>query len=96
VKLQALVMNSDDNVATAVRSLKRGETVNTEVGVNDTGVLLVSDIPFGHKLAMKDIARGADIVKYGEVIGRAVAGIQKGEHVHVHNVEGLRGRGDKS
>lgn len=92
--VQALVMNSDDNVATAVRSLKRGETVET--GENTAGVLLLSDIPFGHKLALKDIGRGDEIVKYGEVIGRAVALIRRGEHVHIHNVEGLRGRGDIS
>ncbi|RLG06284.1 MAG: D-galactarate dehydratase, partial [Thaumarchaeota archaeon] len=53
-----------------------------------------SDIPFGHKLAIREIPRGEEIIKYGEVIGRATRDIEIGEHVHVHNVESLRGRGD--
>jgi altronate dehydratase small subunit len=40
------------------------------------------------------IGKGDDVVKYGEIIGRATADIAKGEHVHVHNIESLRGRGD--
>ena len=35
-----------------------------------------------------------DIIKYGESIGRASADIRKGEYVHIHNLEALRGRGD--
>ena len=96
MRLQALVMNIGDNVATAVRSLKRDETVGIEIGEDTASVVLLSDIPFGHKLAIKDIGRGEKIVKYGETIGQSVAVIHRGEHVHVHNVEGLRGRGDKS
>jgi altronate dehydratase small subunit len=96
VQLQALLMNSGDNVATAVRSLKRNETIDIQIGKDTMSVILLNDIPFGHKLAVKDIGRGEEITKYGETIGRAVTGIRKGEHVHVHNVEGFRGRGDKS
>ena len=96
MQLQALVMNSSDNVATAVRSLKRDETVRIEIGEATIGVVLLGDIPSGHKLAIKNIGHGEKIVKYGETIGQAVAVIHRGEHVHVHNVEGLRGRGDKS
>ncbi|MPN58021.1 Galactarate dehydratase (L-threo-forming) [bioreactor metagenome] len=53
-------------------------------------------VPYGHKIAVRDIKAGEDILKYGEVIGRATDDIQKGAHVHVHNVESLRGRGDLS
>jgi altronate dehydratase small subunit len=94
MSLHALVMDSRDNVATAVRVLKKDETVNIEVGGNNAGVILLNDIPFGHKLAIRDIEQGEKVVKYGEIIGQTVAGIRKGEHVHIHNVEGLRGRGD--
>lgn len=45
-------------------------------------------------MAIKDIPKGGEIIKYGEIIGRATANIEPGEHVHVHNVESLRGRGD--
>ncbi|MFQ5657413.1 MAG: SAF domain-containing protein [Candidatus Methylomirabilales bacterium] len=40
------------------------------------------------------MARGAPIIKYGQVIGRATVEIAPGDHVHVHNMESLRGRGD--
>ena len=51
-------------------------------------------IPFGHKLALIDIPQGANIVKYGEVMGRATQVIPAGTHAHIHNIESLRGRGD--
>jgi len=47
-------------------------------------------IPIGHKLALVDIAEGSDVIKYGEVIGRAVAAIPVGAHLHVHNVKTKR------
>jgi altronate dehydratase small subunit len=96
VQLKALLMNSGDNVATAVRLLKSNETVDVVIGQDTVSVTLLNDIPFGNKLAVKDIASGEEITKYGETIGLAVTGIRRGEHVHVHNVEGLRGRGDRS
>lgn len=95
MQLRAMLMHGDDNVATAVRSLKRNETVDIEIGKATMSVILPNDIPFGHKLAIRDIERGEEVTKYGETIGRAVTGIRKGEHVHIHNVEGFRGRGDR-
>jgi len=93
--VNALVLNEKDNVATAVRPLEIGVTVR--IGQGDTAaVTLVQSSPFGHKLAVRDMRRGDDIVKYGEVVGRAVVDIRRGEHVHVHNVEGTRGRGDRA
>ncbi|MFN3447348.1 MAG: UxaA family hydrolase [Roseococcus sp.] len=49
-----------------------------------------SDIPIGHKLAIKPIKAGDTIIKYGVDIGRAIADIQPGEHLHVHNVKTKR------
>ena len=57
-------------------------------------IVLADNIPFGHKLAVCAVETGADVRKYGEVIGRAVQAIAIGQHVHVHNIEGIRGRGD--
>jgi len=57
-------------------------------------VELKEAIAFGHKFAVVPIRKGEDILKYGEVIGAASRDIQPGEHVHVHNLEGKRGRGD--
>jgi (2R)-sulfolactate sulfo-lyase subunit alpha len=49
-----------------------------------------SDIPIGHKLAIKPIKSGDTIMKYGVDIGRAIADIGAGEHLHVHNVKTKR------
>jgi altronate dehydratase small subunit len=45
-------------------------------------------------LAIKDISKGENILKYGEVMGRATQDIALGAHAHIQNIEGLRGRGD--
>jgi altronate dehydratase small subunit len=93
------VLNPKDNVATALRDLAAGERV---VAVRDAAagpagtieVVLRQSIAFGHKLALVPIARGEPVLKYGEAIGLAGQDIAPGEHVHTHNVESQRGRGD--
>lgn len=91
---RCVVLNEGDNVASALTELKRGEAVEVEVGGARYKVELLSDIPFGHKFALREIRAGEHVVKYGEVIGRATRDIEAGEHVHVQNVESLRARGD--
>lgn len=49
-----------------------------------------SDIPIGHKLALRDYKPGDTVIKYGVDIGKVVAPIKKGEHLHVHNVKTKR------
>ncbi len=95
-KLQAIVVNSQDNVATAVANLKTGTVVKLSVEENSNIVKLREDISLGHKFSLYQIESGSPIIKYGEVIGYATKPIQQGEHVHVHNVLGNRGRGDLS
>jgi len=53
-------------------------------------IKIVSDIPIGHKLALKDFAEGDTVIKYNTDIGRVVTPIKKGEHLHVHNVKTKR------
>jgi len=91
---KAIVIDEKDNVATALANLKKEEVVEMKVGPKLYTIKLVSAIPFGHKFALKKILKGEPIIKYGEVIGRATVDIEAGEHVHVHNVESLRARGD--
>jgi (2R)-sulfolactate sulfo-lyase subunit alpha len=50
----------------------------------------ISDIPIGHKVALKDLATGDTVIKYGVDIGRVIAPIKAGEHLHVHNVKTKR------
>ena len=49
-----------------------------------------SDIPIGHKLAIRSLAANDTVIKYGVDIGRAVAAIKVGEHAHVHNIKTKR------
>ena len=91
----AILIDRKDNVATALRQLQQGDSV--QVGIEDYSVTtpLLQSIPFGHKYALKDIRKGETVIKYGETIGLATEDIQQGQHVHVHNIESQKGRGDK-
>jgi altronate dehydratase small subunit len=89
-----IVIDTRDNVATAVDALARGEALQAAGPNGDIPVTLAADIPFGHKFALRTIATGEQIIKYGEVIGVATCSIGPGDHVHIHNVDGVRGRGD--
>ncbi len=53
-------------------------------------VKVLNGVPIGHKIAIKELASGATVIKYGADIGRTVAPIQIGEYVHVHNVKTKR------
>lgn len=91
----AIRMSEKDNVATVLNDVKSGEEIPVRNG-SEIRVKVLQDIPFGHKFALMNIEKGERIIKYGEVIARATVPIRKGEHVHVHNAESLRGRGDLS
>jgi altronate dehydratase small subunit len=88
-----IVVDQRDNVATALRPLRRGESAEAQAGGRMETVIAQEDIPFGHKIALANLRKGEAVVKYGEVIGLATQRITKGEHVHIHNVEGPRGEG---
>lgn len=92
----ALKVDDLDNVATIFAN---GITDGTEVEVRDKKgnseiITVRGDVPYGHKIALRDIAPGEHIMKYGECIGAASHPISKGDYVHVHNLDALRGRGD--
>lgn len=94
MKKNAIVIHNSDVVATALMPLKTGDKASMLVGNAEKTVTLLNDIPFGHKFAIQDVPFHGEIYKYGESIGRATKAIRAGEHVHVHNVESERGRGD--
>ena len=48
------------------------------------------DIPIGHKVALKDMAPGDTVLKYGIDMGKVVAPVKAGEHAHVHNIKTKR------
>ena len=92
----ALKVTDKDNVATIfANGVTDGMTVDVrDKKGNSETVTVIGDVPYGHKIAVRDIKKGELIIKYGEEIGAATKDILKGEYVHVHNLEALRGRGD--
>ncbi len=95
MKPKAILIDTKDNVATAFQDLKTGDKVTVSLEGKEVTTTLVQDIPFGHKFALADIAAHKPVVKYGEAIGLATASIKVGQHVHIHNMESQKGRGDK-
>lgn len=86
----ALVISERDNVATALEALEPGRRIDAR----GTEVVVREAIQAGHKIAIRPIAAGAEVLKYGSPIGAATVDIPEGAHVHVHNVASARGRGD--
>lgn len=89
---KAIQLDDRDNVATVTDDVSKGDMVEV---LGPTGEVIldakpVEDIMFGHKLALRGLERGDEIVKYGEVIGVASRQISVGEWVHTHNVESGR------
>jgi altronate dehydratase small subunit len=91
----AVMIKPIDNVATALEFIPANAIVTLTCQDKRLSVKVEKDIEFGHKFAIKLISKEANIVKYGEVIGRAIQDIEPGVHVHIHNIEGIRGRGDQ-
>ncbi len=88
-----LVHEGKDTVGVVVvEGLKAGTDMMCVVTHDNSDFRLTArhDIPIGHKVALTDIKAGDTIVKYGQDIGKAVAAVAKGEHVHVHNMKTKR------
>jgi altronate dehydratase small subunit len=94
MRIDAIMIKAEDNVATALRDLHREEEAAISAGEAQKMIRLIEDIPFGHKFAVCPIHQGDQVIKYGEVIGRATQFIEQGAHAHIQNIESLRGRGD--
>jgi altronate dehydratase small subunit len=90
------VIAPDDNVGTIVGGEGLAKQTLPVIGALDGTIELKSAIPHGHKLALRALARSAQVIKYGVVIGRLTQPAAEGEHVHTHNLESLRGRGDRT
>ena len=75
-------MNGRDNIAVARVPLAKGQKVN----LGGTEITLLDPVPMGHKVALEAIPAGGNIVRYGQLMGRARVAIEPGRHVHTHNV----------
>jgi altronate dehydratase small subunit len=89
---RAIMMNRDDTVATALENLEADDAVRIVSASQEVveEITVRQAIPFGHKLALRPVAQGEAVSKYGEVIGKASQDITPGDYVHVHNVKSNR------
>jgi altronate hydrolase len=88
LKNNALKINENDNVAIAMHDVKKGESV-----VVDGQELFeaLEDIEAGHKIALASFDSGEKVYRYGEPIVEATRDINRGEWVHVHNTQPIKG-----
>ena len=78
-----LKINKADSVVVCLQPMKKGETIETDGGC----VTLLQDTPAGHKVLLKDIKAGEDIIKYGYPIGHAQKDLKAGEWVNEDNLK---------
>jgi altronate dehydratase small subunit len=88
---RAIQIDERDNVATATSEIGPGEEVEV---ISPSGAIAMrlrasEPISFGHKLALRDVGLGKEVIKYGERIGLASRPIRAGDWVHIHNLESL-------
>lgn len=76
-------INKEDNVVVALKDLKKSSTLK----IDKFEVVLKEDVLRGHKIAIKNINKGENIIKYGQPIGHAINNIDRGEWIHTHNIK---------
>lgn len=87
---KAMQINPRDNVAVVLEQVAPDETVQVMYENKTIGPIIAKNaIDIFHKIAIAPIGKGETILKYGEVIGKAVKTIEPGEHVHVENLKGV-------
>jgi (2R)-sulfolactate sulfo-lyase subunit alpha len=87
-----LVHEISDTVGVATEDIKADETARGLFMDSQENIEMkaLSDIPLGHKIALTDFAVGDTVIKYGHDIGKVVADIKAGDHVHIHNLKTKR------
>lgn len=80
---ESIRIHESDNVLVALKTLPQG----TKVQVGEESVEALQEIPAGHKMAIRDIPAGCDVIKYGFRIGNAKEDISQGSWVHTHNLK---------
>lgn len=83
--INAMMIDSKDNVAVVIYPVAAGELVHLTCG-GTVELCAEEAIPIYHKIAVREVAKGDPVIKYGEYIGVSTSDIQAGMHVHVHNV----------
>ena len=88
----ALMHEDGDDVAVVITDVSAGDDVQAvTLEGKDMGIVKATeDIPLGHKIALRDMSEGHDVIKYGSAIGRTRMDIAMGAHVHTQNVRSIR------
>ncbi|MCF8111021.1 MAG: UxaA family hydrolase [Desulfobacteraceae bacterium] len=87
MKDSILIINEKDNVAVALKDFDAGQKASAG---DMEPIRVLEPVPAAHKIALRDIEPGENIIKYGETVGKSTARIKKGAWVHAHNLEGGR------
>ena len=92
MKHGALMHEPEDDVAVVISDVANGTEIRavTLEGKEICSIKAVEDIPLGHKIAVRDIPSGNEVVKYGRSIGKASQAIKQGSHVHTQNLKSVR------
>jgi (2R)-sulfolactate sulfo-lyase subunit alpha len=90
--IQFLIHDKGDSVGVAVVDVKAGQSLQgRDLSSNESiSAKSLADIPLGHKIALRDFKVGDTLIKYGCDIGKVVAPIRAGDHVHIHNLKTKR------
>lgn len=86
MEINALLMSPQDNVVTCVTEIAAGDTVAYRNGETLCTLVAKQDIPYCHKIALCDIAKGASVIKYGESLGQTSEAIAQGHWVSHNNL----------
>ena len=91
VTVNAAIIDEKDTVVVAIEKINAGDEVIWRDRNGDVQkIKAITDVPMYHKVAIKEMPKGTEVVKYGEHIDLAACDIHVGEHVHVHNVQNHR------
>ena len=89
MEINALMMDLTDNVVTCVREVSAGEEVLYRRGEELCTLRAEEAIPYCHKIALTDLNEGAEVFKYGELIGKTNCPIAKGHLVNHENIHSV-------
>jgi altronate dehydratase small subunit len=92
MKIKVVIMAPQDNVAVALTDLASGSKLDLNIAKKTIHIKLTDHIPYQHKFSLKNINTGSRVIKDGIVIGEATRDIKQGQHVHIHNMTGLRAK----
>jgi altronate dehydratase small subunit len=93
--MKSMILNPKDNIGVALTDLESGTKVDLKMEGKTIHVELQEAIGYQHKFSIAHIDSGHKIIKYGEAIGEATKDIRPGQHVHMHNMIGLRAKAAK-